>query len=218
MESCDAMRSVEATGSYGRRAVLGARTPLSNSHATGTTGKERNASIIVMTSSSETCSRNARDKMGAPRFPEPIDGNTLIASIVSLTNRYSEGRSALSRPRVLLADDYPDMVKAVSRLLALDCEIVGSVADGNALLQTAQRLQPDVIVLDVNLPNVDTLKACREITRVIPHTKVIMFTAMDASVVSQAFIEAGASAFVSKLASVDLLVTIQRLCVDEASA
>ena len=37
-----------------------------------------------------------------------------------------------SRPRVLLADDYPDIVKAVSRLLAQDCEIVGSVADGSA--------------------------------------------------------------------------------------
>ena len=123
----------------------------------------------------------------------------------------------MSRPRVLLADDYPDMVKAVSRLLALDCEIVG-VADGSALLQTAQRLQPDLIVLDVNLPNVDTLKACREITRVNPHTKVIMFTAMDGSVVSQAFIDAGASAFISKLASVDLLATIKRLCVDEACA
>ena len=73
-----------------------------------------------------------------------------------------------TRPRVLLADDYPDMVKAVSRLLALDCEIVGSVADGSALLETAQRLQPDVIVLDVNLPNVNSLEACREITRVNP--------------------------------------------------
>ena len=83
------------------------------------------------------------------------------------------------RPRVLLADDYPDMVKAVSRLLALDCEIVGSVADGSALLEAAQRLQPDVIVLDVNLPNVHSLEACREITRVNPTTKVIMFTAMD---------------------------------------
>ena len=48
------------------------------------------------------------------------------------------------------------MVKAVSRLLALDCEIVGSVADGSALLQAAQQLQPDVIVLDVNLPNMST--------------------------------------------------------------
>ena len=45
-----------------------------------------------------------------------------------------------TRPRVLLADDYPDMVKAVRRLLALDCEIVGTVADGSALLEAAQRL------------------------------------------------------------------------------
>ena len=37
------------------------------------------------------------------------------------------------RPRILLAENYPDMVKAVSRLLALDCEIVGNVADGSAL-------------------------------------------------------------------------------------
>ncbi len=70
------------------------------------------------------------------------------------------------------------MLKAVSRLLALDCEIVGSVADGSALLEAAKRLQPDVIVLDVNLPNVYSLEACREITRVNPTTKVIMFTAM----------------------------------------
>jgi DNA-binding NarL/FixJ family response regulator len=118
------------------------------------------------------------------------------------------------RPRVLLADDYPDIVKAVSRLLALDCEIVGSVADGSALLESAQRLQPDVIVLDVNLPNVDSLEACREITRVNPTTKVIMFTAMDDPAASQAFFEAGASAFVSKMSAGDLPSTIKRLCID----
>ena len=120
------------------------------------------------------------------------------------------------RPRVLLADDYPDMVKAVSRLLALDCEIVGSVSDGGALLEAAQRLQPDVIVLDVNLPNVHSLEACREITRANPTTKVIMFTftAKDDPAASQAFFEAGASAFVSKVAAGDLLSTIKRLCSD----
>jgi two-component system response regulator DegU len=118
------------------------------------------------------------------------------------------------RPRVLLADDYPDMVKAVSRLLALDCEIVGSVADGSALLQEAQRLRPDVIVLDVNLPNVHSLEACREITRVNPTTKVIVFTAMNDPLASQDFFEAGASAFVSKVTAGDLLSTIKRLCVD----
>jgi len=118
------------------------------------------------------------------------------------------------RPRVLLAEDYPDMVKAVSRLLALDCEIVGSVADGSALLREAQRLRPDVIVLDANLPNVHSLEACREITRVNPTTKVIVFTAMNDPTVSQAFFDAGASAFVSKMAAEDLLSTIKRLWVD----
>ncbi len=118
------------------------------------------------------------------------------------------------RPRVLLADDYPDIVKAVSRLLAVDCEIVGSVADGAALLETAQRLQPDVLVLDVNLPNVHSLEACREITRSNPRMKVIMFSAIDDPNARQSFVDAGASAFVSKLASIDLPSTIKRLCID----
>ena len=116
-----------------------------------------------------------------------------------------------SRPRVLLADDYPDILKALSRLLAQDCEIVGSLADGSALLETAQRLQPDVIVLDVNLPNVHSLEACREITRLNPKTKVIMFTATADPIAGQEFFEAGACAFVSKLASVDLLSIIKGL-------
>jgi two-component system invasion response regulator UvrY len=118
------------------------------------------------------------------------------------------------RPRVLIADDYPDIVTAVSRVLALDCEIVGTVADGSALLESAHRLQPDVIVLDVNLPNVHSLEACREIRRVNPAMKVIMFSAMDDPTVGQACVEAGASAFVSKVSSVDLLSTIKRLCID----
>ena len=120
-----------------------------------------------------------------------------------------------TRPRVLLADDYPDMVKAVSRLLALDCEIVGTVPDGSGLLEAAQRLAPDVIVLDVNLPKVHTLEACRTITRLNPDVKVVMFTAMEDLNIRQAFLAAGAAAFISKIASEDLLSTIKRLCADE---
>ena len=99
-------------------------------------------------------------------------GNTLTA-----TNRVGgesdELRTEINvAPRVhacCVADDYPDMVKAVSRLLALDCEVpLGSVPDGSALLEAAQRLRPDVIVLDVNLPNGHSLEACRELTRRLP--------------------------------------------------
>ena len=121
-----------------------------------------------------------------------------------------------SRLRVLLADDYPAMVKAISRLLALDCDVVGSVADGGALLEAARRLQPDVIVLDVNLPNVHGLEACRQIKDAYPEMKVIMFTALyDPGITEQAF-AVGASACVSKTAQSELLLAIKRLRVDEA--
>ena len=120
-----------------------------------------------------------------------------------------------TRPRVLLADDYPDMVKAVSRLLAMDCEVVGTVADGSALLDAAQRLQPDVIVLDLNLPNVNGLEACRQIKGVHSEIRVIVFTAMSDPDLDQRSFEVGASAFVSKLGGDgNLLSTIKRLCVD----
>ena len=70
-----------------------------------------------------------------------------------------------ARPRVLVADDHPEVAKAVCRLLALDYEIVGTVADGSALLEAVQRLEPDVVVLDVNLPTVHGLEACRQLTQ-----------------------------------------------------
>ena len=83
------------------------------------------------------------------------------------------------RPRVLIAEDHPGVAKAVCRLLALDCEVVGTVADGSAVLEAVQRLQPDVIVVDLNLPNVNGLEACRQITQLNPAAKVIVFSAMN---------------------------------------
>jgi len=121
------------------------------------------------------------------------------------------------RPRVLLAEDNAEMAKALGRLLALDCDVVGTVPDGSAAVEAAQRLQPDVIVLDVNLPGVNGLEACRQITRVNPDAKVIVVTAMEDSEIRQRSFELGASAFVSKMpgqGDADLLSTIARLCGD----
>jgi CheY-like chemotaxis protein len=119
------------------------------------------------------------------------------------------------RPRVLVAEDHAEVAKAVCRVLALDCEVVGRVADGNDVLEAVQRLQPDVIVIDLNLPNVNGLEACRQIRHVNPETKVIVFTAMDDPEIRQRSLEVGASAFVSKMAvDGDLLSTVKRLCGD----
>jgi len=116
------------------------------------------------------------------------------------------------RPRVLVADDHPGMTKAVCRLLALDCEVVGSVADGSTLLEAAQRLQPDVIVLDLSLPTVHGLDACRQVTQAHPQIKVIVFSAATDPEITQRSLESGASAFVSKLVGPgELMSTIRRL-------
>jgi DNA-binding NarL/FixJ family response regulator len=123
----------------------------------------------------------------------------------------------MKRPRVLVADDHADLVKAVCRLLAADCDVVGSVADGRAVLEAAQRLEPDAIVIDVNLPHLNGLEACRQLTQRHPQMKVIVFTAMNDPDVRQRSFEVGASAFVFKMAGDgDLLGTIKRLFAGES--
>ena len=120
------------------------------------------------------------------------------------------------RPRVLVAEDHPEVARAVCRVLALDCEVVGTVADASAVLDAVQRLQPDVVVLDLNLSHSNGLDACRQIIHATPQTKVIMFTAMNDPDLRQRCLEVGAAAFVSKMAGPghDLLSTIQRLFAD----
>jgi DNA-binding NarL/FixJ family response regulator len=117
------------------------------------------------------------------------------------------------RPRVLVADDHPEMVKAICRLLALDCEVVGTVSDGGDALGAAQRLRPDVLVIDLNLPTISGLDVCRQVTQALPDTKVVMFTAANDPHIRQRAIELGASAFVCKVASDDdLLSTVKSVC------
>ncbi len=116
---------------------------------------------------------------------------------------------------MLLADDFPDLVTAIGRLLARDCEVVGSVDDGGALLEAVERLQPDLIVLDVNMPTVSGLEACRQITKANPRIKVILMTAARDSAIMGAALAAGASAFIDKQAiAEDLLPAIKSACAD----
>ena len=69
----------------------------------------------------------------------------------------------LDRRRVLLADDYPGMHSALTRLLAPWGDVVGGIDDAAGLLDAIARLRPDVVVLDLSMPGVDGLQACRQI-------------------------------------------------------
>ena len=115
------------------------------------------------------------------------------------------------RPRVLLADDYPDLLAAFRRLLTPACDVVGCVADGTALCEAMATLQPDVIVADLFIPPSDGLEICRHVKQVAPATAVIIVSAATDPAVGERALRAGASAFVAKISAVDdLWPAIQR--------
>jgi DNA-binding NarL/FixJ family response regulator len=119
-----------------------------------------------------------------------------------------------SRPRVLIADDHPGMLRSLQGLVAYDCDVVGTVTDGRALLEAAVRLQPDVVIADLNMPTISGLEACRELVRSNPAMKVILLSAMNDAQIAEHALESGASAFLVKYALVpdQLIETIRRIC------
>ena len=104
----------------------------------------------------------------------------------------------MKRPRILLADDHRLLREAFVKLLEPDCDVVGAVADGRALLEAAPKLRPDVVVLDIAMPQLNGLDATRQLKRLMPNVKVIYLTVSeDPDLAAEAF-RAGGSAFVLK--------------------
>jgi DNA-binding NarL/FixJ family response regulator len=116
-----------------------------------------------------------------------------------------------TRPRVLLVDDHPGIVQALGRVLSPTCDVVGVIADGREVADAAARLEPVVIVLDLNLPNVSGLEVCRQITQNNPRMKIVVITAMADDATRDEALAAGASGFFHKSAANDLIVAIRRL-------
>lgn len=119
------------------------------------------------------------------------------------------------RLRVLLADDNAGVLKSLSRLLALEFDVVGSVTNGNGVLEAAHRLQPDIIILDLSFTDVESLEVCRLVTQRHPRTKVIVFTVEDGADVRRRAFEAGAAAFVNKLVAGELVSEVRRVHGDD---
>ena len=104
----------------------------------------------------------------------------------------------MRRPRVLLAEDHRLLREAFVKLLEPDCDVVGAVADGRALLEAAPKLRPDVVVVDIAMPLLNGLDAARQVKRSMPSVKVIFLTVSeDPDLAAEAF-RAGGSAFLLK--------------------
>ena len=116
--------------------------------------------------------------------------------------------SSEGRIKVMVVDDHPivrnglrDVLEASGRF-----EVVGQAEDGDEAVRTAQRTVPQVIVMDVIMPNKDGIDACREIMELLPDTRVLMLTAsgeMDAVIEAVA---AGATGYLQKYSQPEELV------------
>ena len=104
----------------------------------------------------------------------------------------------MTRTRILLADDHTMISAGFQKLLEPHYEVVGSVADGRALLKAAAELNPDVVLLDVGMPLLNGLDAARALKKTMPHVKLIFLTMNpDSDIAAEAF-RAGASAYLLK--------------------
>jgi DNA-binding NarL/FixJ family response regulator len=104
----------------------------------------------------------------------------------------------LKKPRVLLADDSEQILRAVSRLLQVQFEVIGSVLNGEHAIETTLRLQPDVLVLDIMMPVMDGFEAARSLKKVGAPAKIVFLTGIEDPALMETAMKAGGSGFVFK--------------------
>jgi DNA-binding NarL/FixJ family response regulator len=115
-----------------------------------------------------------------------------------------------SLPRILIADDHSLIAEAFKKLLSNDFDVVATVHDGRSLLTAAERLKPDVILVDIGMPVLNGLDAAERIKRILPDVKIIYVTInRDPTLIAEAF-RRGASGYLPKSAAASELVNAIR--------
>ena len=104
----------------------------------------------------------------------------------------------MNRLRVLLADDHPAMLAQVESLLKDEFDVIGKVADGQALLEAAAELQPSVMIVDISMPIVDGIEAVRRLRAGGNTAKIVFLTVHEDADFANAALEAGGDGYVVK--------------------
>src|ERR1700681_474026 len=116
--------------------------------------------------------------------------------------------------RILIADDHEVVRRGLCALLQAreGWEICAEAKDGREAVEKAAQLKPDVVILDVGMPNLNGLAATRQLTQRDPHCKVIVLTITDSDQVIREALDAGARGFVLKSdAARDLISAVEAL-------
>jgi len=107
--------------------------------------------------------------------------------------------------RLLIADDHTIVRQALTSLLSLDStmDVVGEAADGRSAVELSGKLEPDVILMDINMPLLNGLEATRQIRKTSPAAKILILSAHDNEEYILHVMQAGANGYLLKNGSAE---------------
>jgi DNA-binding NarL/FixJ family response regulator len=128
-----------------------------------------------------------------------------VSAPVDITSGF---RECEKRIRILIADDHLLIRKGLNCMLSIepDLEIVGEARDGVEAVELAAKLQPDIILMDINMPRMDGIAATRLIHQAFPEAKILGLSMHLKNDMSEAMLAAGAEAYISKADSREILL------------
>jgi DNA-binding NarL/FixJ family response regulator len=101
--------------------------------------------------------------------------------------------------RTVIADDHEIVRQGLKTLLEReDCEILAEYSSGREAVEGAKKLKPDVVIIDISMPDLNGVEATQQISRQVPETKVVVLTMHDSEELARKVLEAGARGFVLK--------------------
>jgi DNA-binding NarL/FixJ family response regulator len=106
----------------------------------------------------------------------------------------------MEKIRVLIADDHQVMRRGVRAVVEMipDWEVCGEASTGRDAVEMAERIQPEIVIMDVSMPELNGLEATRQIRKISPNTEVLMFTGLETEEMVRQVFEAGARSYILK--------------------
>lgn len=124
----------------------------------------------------------------------------------------SDGTAPFTRPKVLLVDDHPDILKSTSRLLSFDFDIIGTASDGYQAIDAAQRLDPDLIALDITMPGRDGFQTAQDLVQIGSRAPIVFLTMHESDdYVAEGFRSGGRGYVLKTRLHLDLATALQRV-------
>lgn len=115
--------------------------------------------------------------------------------------------------RIVLGDDHALMLEGLARLLETEFEVIGTALNGRALVEMAEHLSPDIVVLDVGMPELNGIEAARRLIKLQLPPRIVFVTQQLAPAYLHAAFSLGAMAYVAKQTAAHELITAIRMAI-----